>query len=75
MVLAHNTSPTSRARLDLSASLDGLDWHPLQELAHGTSEEDEFSYPSMAWADGSLWVNYTVDRHYIDWQRFTERAP
>ena len=75
MVLAHNTSPTSRARLDLSASSDGLDWHPRQELAHGASDVDEFSYPSMAWADGSLWVNYTVDRHHIDWQRFAQRAP
>jgi predicted neuraminidase len=75
MVLAHNTSPASRARLDLSASADGRNWRALQVLAHGASEEDEFSYPSTAWADGSLWVSYTVDRHHIDWQRFTERSP
>jgi predicted neuraminidase len=72
MVLAHNTSAGSRARLDLSGSADGLAWTPIRTLAQG-AEEDEFSYPAMAWVDGSLWVSYTVDRHSIDWQRFAPR--
>jgi predicted neuraminidase len=31
---------------------------------------DEFSYPAMAWADGSLWLTYTVDRERLAWQRY-----
>jgi predicted neuraminidase len=69
MVLAHNSSPYSRELLDLSASADALQWTPLQALAHGTSG-DEYSYPAMAWADGSLWVSYTDHRRSIAWQRF-----
>lgn len=70
MVLAHNSSPRSRSELDLSESLDGRNWHLAHELAHGTGA-DEFSYPSMAWADDSLWVSYTDQRRRIAWQRFT----
>lgn len=69
LLLAHNSSPASRATLDLSASANGRDWARLHNLAHG-SERDEFSYPAMAWADGALWISYTVDRARIDWQRF-----
>jgi hypothetical protein len=70
LLLAHNTSPNSRAALTLSGSKEGLAWSPLHTLAQG-GDEDEFSYPAMAWADGSLWVTYTVDRQRIEWQRFT----
>ncbi len=73
LVLAHNTSPGSRAWLDLSGSADGLAWTPLRALEHGT-ELDEYSYPAMAWADGSLWVSYTVDRQRLAWQRFRPAA-
>jgi predicted neuraminidase len=69
MVLAHNTSPHSRDQLDLSASGDALHWSPLQALAHGGGG-DEYSYPAMTWADGSLWVSYTDHRRSIAWQRF-----
>lgn len=69
LLLAHNSSPASRATLDLSQSGDGQNWSLMHNLAHG-SELDEFSYPAMAWADGALWVSYTVDRARIDWQRF-----
>ena len=69
MVLAHNTSPHSRDQLDLSASVDALRWSPLQALEHG-QEGDEYSYPAMTWADGSLWVSYTDHRRSIAWQRF-----
>ena len=69
-VMVHNTSPHSRALLDLSRSTDGLQWSPLQALERG-SDEDEYSYPAMAWADGSLWVSYTDHRTHIGWQRFT----
>jgi predicted neuraminidase len=69
LLLAHNSSPGSRAMLDLSASLEGQHWTPLRTLEQG-APEDEFSYPAMEWADGSLWISYTVDRHRIAWQRF-----
>ena len=68
LVLAHNSSPHSRALLDLSASADGLQWQPLAALAHGGAG-DEYSYPAMAWADGSLWLSYTDHRRSIAWQR------
>jgi predicted neuraminidase len=68
LVLAHNSSPYSRDMLDLSASADALHWAPLQALAHGASG-DEYSYPAMAWADGSLWLSYTDHRRSIAWQR------
>jgi hypothetical protein len=69
MVLAHNSSPYSRERLDLSASVDALQWNLLQPLAHGVGG-DEFSYPAVAWAGDSLWVSYTDHRRSIAWQRF-----
>ncbi|MEN9435517.1 MAG: hypothetical protein RIR09_172 [Pseudomonadota bacterium] len=69
LLLAHNSSPASRATLDLSSSANGRDWSLVHTLAHG-NELDEFSYPAMAWADGALWISYTVDRARIDWQRF-----
>lgn len=68
LVLAHNSSPYSRDMLDLSASADALHWTPLQALAHGANG-DEYSYPAMAWADGSLWLSYTDHRRSIAWQR------
>jgi predicted neuraminidase len=70
LLLAHNSSPGSRATLDLSASVDGQHWTPVRTLEQG-APDDEFSYPALAWADGSLWISYTVDRHRIAWQRFT----
>jgi predicted neuraminidase len=73
MLLAHNSSPHSRALLDLSRSADALQWSPLAALAHG-GEGDEYSYPAMAWADGALWVSYTDHRRGIAWQRFAAPA-
>ena len=70
MVLAHNSSPTSRAVLDLSASGDGRNWAPAQVVAHGP-DNDEYSYPALAWAEDSLWVSYTDRRQAIAWQRFS----
>lgn len=69
MYLAHNSSKQSRNILDLSASSDGQTWHRIHVLAHG-SGIDEYSYPAMTWADGSLWVSYTDQRRRIAWQRF-----
>lgn len=74
MFLAHNPRPESRAQLALSGSRDGLHWTPLELLAQG-GERSEFSYPSMAWADGSLWVSYTEQRQAIAWQRFVLLPP
>jgi predicted neuraminidase len=68
LLLAHNPTSSGRAQLDLSSSQDGVAWHALQTLAQG-AQEDEFSYPAMAWVDGSLWVSYTVDRQRLAWQR------
>ncbi len=68
-LLAHNSSVGSRARLDLSRSTDGQHWSLLATVASG-APLDEFSYPAMAWVDGSLWVSYTVDRQRLAWQRF-----
>jgi len=69
MFLAHNPHPESRAQLALSRSTDGLHWTQLELLAQG-EERSEFSYPSLAWVDGSLWVSYTEQRRAIAWQRF-----
>ncbi len=70
MLLAHNSSLASRGTLDLSASNDGRNWSLIQTLEKG-GFDDEFSYPAMAWVEGSLWVSYTVDRHRIAWQRLS----
>lgn len=69
LLLAHNSLPHSRAVLDLSGSADGQHWSLLQALAHGT-DPDEYSYPALTWADGSLWLSYTDQRRSIAWQRF-----
>jgi predicted neuraminidase len=69
MFLAHKPLPDSRAVLDLSVSQDGLQWTRLLTLERGDGS-GEYSYPSMAWADNSLWVSYTDQRRAIAWQRF-----
>jgi predicted neuraminidase len=71
-VLVHNASPHSRGLLDLSTSGDGLSWTRAVVLEQGT-DADEYSYPSMVWADGHLWVSYTDHRTRIAWQRFALR--
>jgi predicted neuraminidase len=73
MLLAHNPVSSGRARLDLSHSQNGVVWHDVQTLASG-APADEFSYPAMAWVDGSLWVTYTVDRQRLAWQRLAPFA-
>jgi len=69
LLLAHNSSPHDRSRLDLSQSPDGEHWRLVHTLAQGAPGE-EFSYPALAWADDSLWVSYTDRRRQIAWQRF-----
>ncbi|MDP3700208.1 MAG: sialidase family protein [Hylemonella sp.] len=69
MFLAHNPRAESRAQLVLSQSRDGLEWTVLETLAQAAPGR-EMSYPSMAWADDSLWVSYTEQRQAIAWQRF-----
>ena len=69
MLLAHNNTPRSRSWLELSSSANGLQWKGMQALAHG-AEDQEFSYPAMAWAGDALWVSYTEQRRNIAWQRF-----
>ena len=72
-VLAHNSSTHSRAVLDLSATADGVEWSIVKNLMRA-GELDEYSYPSMVWADGALWITYTDHRRHIGWQRFTAVA-
>jgi predicted neuraminidase len=70
MFLAHNPRAESRAQLALSLSRDGgQGWTVLETLAQAPAGQ-EMSYPSMAWADDSLWVSYTEQRQGIAWQRF-----
>ena len=69
MLLAHNSNRDSRTVLDLSASADGVNWTKLHALERGVTGS-EYSYPSMVWADHSLWVSYTNLRQEIAWQRF-----
>ena len=73
LLMAHNSSPRSRQVLDLSESRNGVDWTLVLNLARGDKNGEisaEFSYPSIAWADGSLWVAYTENRTRIAWTRF-----
>ncbi len=73
LLLAHNSSPRSRQVLDLSESRNGVDWTLAINLARGDKNGQisaEFSYPSMAWADGSVWVAYTENRTRIAWARY-----
>ena len=72
MLLAHNSSLASRGTLDLSASNDGSNWALVKTLERGTLD-DEFSYPAMVFADGSLWISYTVDRQRIAWARMVSK--
>ena len=76
-LLAHNSSKQSRQVLDLSESVNGIDWTRIQNLASGLmvgtgpdAKAAEFSYPAMTLADGSVWVSYTDGRERIAWQRF-----
>lgn len=74
--LAHNPRPDSRAELRLSQSADGLTWEPLATLATAQGEgRFEYSYPSMAWVDDSVWVSYTDQRRAIAWQRYSPGTP
>lgn len=67
--LVHNPSLGSRGELDLSFSEDGRNWSRINEIRQGVAL-DEFSYPALAWTDGSLWITYTNQRHSISWQRY-----
>jgi predicted neuraminidase len=70
MFLAHNPRAESRAQLVLSQSRDGgRNWTVLEQLAQAPTGR-EMSYPSMVWADDSLWISYTDQRQAIAWQRF-----
>ncbi len=68
-VLAFNPEMNSRSVLSLALSNNGLNWAKEIDLERG-NPGDEFSYPSLAWADDSLWVSYTNRRQKISWQRF-----
>lgn len=67
--LAFNPAINSRDTLSLALSKDGHNWDTVAEIEKGTVGE-EFSYPSMAWADNALWVSYTNRREKISWKRY-----
>lgn len=68
-ILAFNPEPGTRSVLALAASDNDNPWTVIHELERGKPTE-EFSYPSLAWADDYLWVSYTDRRAQIAWQRF-----
>ena len=68
LALAYNPSTQGRQTLTLALSANGRDWHDALTLAQG-GPDSEYSYPALAWADGSLWVSYTDMRQRIAWQR------
>ena len=70
IVMAHNPSTQSRTQLDLSVSVDAVQWQTLAVVERGT-DGDEFSYPSLVVVDGELWVSYTQNRKCIAWHRWT----
>lgn len=68
-VLAFNPSTNSRSVLSLALSKDGRDWSTVIDVDKG-APGDEFSYPSLAWANNALWVSYTNRREKISWKRY-----
>jgi len=68
-LLVLNNTPQGRHLLDLYESRNGLEWQLAHPLRHGTPGQ-EFSYPAIAWADGSVWISYTDERQRIAWLRF-----
>ena len=74
MVLAHNAGAHSRSILDLSVSGNAVNWSKSVNLA-SSAEKQEFSYPSLVWANNMLWVSYTDQRKSIAWQRFAVVPP
>lgn len=72
LLLAYNPVREGRERLDLARSANGVDWLPQAVVRQGAGE-DEFSYPAMLWAEGSLWLAYTVDRARLAWQRYAPK--
>lgn len=68
-LIAYNPSDRGRTMLQLDQSRDGSQWTHIAELGKGEAD-DEFSYPSLGWSEGKLWVSYSVDRTHIEWQRF-----
>ena len=71
-LLVHNSTPQDRSVLDLSRSTDGQSWQLETHLMQG-GDKDEYSYPSLAYADGAVWVSYTDHRKHIAWQRFVPK--
>lgn len=68
-LLVLNNTPDGRHLLHLYQSANGLDWQQAHSLRHGVPGQ-EFSYPAIAWADGSVWISYTDERRRIAWLRF-----
>lgn len=74
LVMAENPSTLTRDSLILSQSKDGKSWVAANVLEEG-QPGDEYSYPYLVMANGSLWVTYTDQRKRIAWQRFSVSPP
>jgi predicted neuraminidase len=70
IVMAHNPQPQGRSGLHISSSADGRNWLLLATPVQGDAAA-EYSYPALAWADGSLWLSYTDMRRQIAWQQYS----
>ena len=70
IVMAKNPSSSSRHELTIIKSHNGRNWTSPIFVERGTTGE-EYSYPSLKWADDSLWISYTDQRKGISWQRYS----
>lgn len=70
IVMAKNPSSNSRRKLTISKSHGGRNWISPIFVENGLTGE-EYSYPSLKWADDSLWISYTDQRKGISWQRYS----
>jgi predicted neuraminidase len=69
-VMAKNPSSSSRHELTISRSHNGRNWTSPIYVEKGKPGE-EYSYPSLIWVNGSLWISYTERRKGISWQRYS----
>ncbi len=73
LFLAFNPRPDGRRELALIESQGGHLWREVDRLT-SESAEAEFSYPSLAWVEGRLWLSYTDQRESIAWRRYAPKA-
>jgi predicted neuraminidase len=63
-----------RSQLRVAQSTDGVNWHDVADLEHGTTEE--YSYPAIIQAqDGQVHITYTYNRQNIKHVVLAARKP